>query len=300
MHTGALLHRDHQGAVYALSPSGDGAVLSAGSDGFVLRWHPREPGVALAMARLPAPVLALLPAGHRLYVGTLSGELFMLDLAAKRTVQRLEAHRGGVHALAELDGGRLAVAGADGCLTIWGASDSGLVALRRIPLIDGKLRALAMDAGRTQLAVAASDGTVRVLETDLFNETATWDAHEGGAAAVCFHPAKPVLLSGGKDGHACAWDLHSGRRVLRLPLHGATIYAMAFAPAGDLLATASRDRTAKLWSAADLSAQARLDARQGGHSHSVNALLWLGRTVITSGDDARIILWDTGAGSQNG
>ena len=73
--------------------------------------------------------------------------------------------------------------------------------------------------------------------------------------------------------------------------HEAGIYAVAFSADGTRLATAARDKTAKVWDAGTLDPLVRLDRAAGGHTHSVNALLWLGDTLVTCGDDKRIVAW---------
>jgi WD40 repeat protein len=167
-------------------------------------------------------------------------------------------------------------------------------------LCDTKLRDLALPPDGAWLAVACGDGCVRVLDTDLFNEHATIEAHgtaamagePHGATAVAWHPHKPVLLSGGKDGHLRAWHATDRfRRVQDIAAHKGGIYRIAFDAQGARLATASRDKTAKLWDARSLDPLARLDLRAGGHTHSVNDVLWCGGAWLTCGDDRRVIAW---------
>ena len=79
-------------------------------------------------------------------------------------------------------------------------------------------------------------------------------------------------------------------RAQAFPVHKAGIYAIAFDPSGKC-ATASRDKTAKLWDSATFDPLARLDRLAGGHSHSVNAVCWVGGTLLTGGDDRIIHAW---------
>ncbi len=142
--------------------------------------------------------------------------------------------------------------------------------------------------------MACGGGTVRVLDTTDLNEHHTLDAHEGGALCAAFHPTKPVLLTGGKDGHLRLWHAtEKHRALLAIPAHKAAIYHIAFHGNGMRTATAGRDKSAKLWDATSLDPLARLDRQAGGHGHSVNAVLWVNDTLITAGDDRNIIAWDT-------
>lgn len=226
----------------------------------------------------------------RAMIGRQDGVLHVLDLERRSEEQRITAHRGAVHAIAGLDDRRLATAGADGVLAILERATMELQ--RSIPIADEKLRAIAVAPGGSHLALACGDGTVRVLEAVDLNEIHTFHGHEGGATAVAWHPWRPVLCSGGKDGHLRCWSMQSGTQVLGVPIHRSTVYAIVFNGDGSLMASCSRDRTVKVWDARTFEPVQRLDRSSGGHSHSVNALLWSGGTLLSAGDDRTIVAWD--------
>jgi WD40 repeat protein len=141
--------------------------------------------------------------------------------------------------------------------------------------------------------VAAGDGRVRLLDTTDLNEVHTLDAHEGGALCTAFHPYKPALVTGGKDGHLRVWRTDGDlAQLLAIPAHKAAIYRIAFSPEGTHLASAGRDKMAKLWDAGTMAPMARLDRPAGGHQHSVNALMWCGDALVTAGDDRTLVAWE--------
>lgn len=285
------LHRAEQ-AVYALAGSG-GTVHAAGADGRILTWLGADPSRIRLTAQLPAPVFALALLPHdALAAGTSTGELFLLDLRSRAVTLRLRAHARAIHAIAALPDGRIATAGADGALRIWTIGAAGWSLLRDVPLSDAKLRGMAVSSDGQWLAVACGDGPVRMLDTLLFNESRTFGGHPGGALSVLFHPTKPVLLSGGKDGHLRVWNLkHDQGQLPALPAHRSSIYALAAAPDGTALATASRDKTVKLWDALTMAHRATLDRGGHGHAHSVNAAAWIEAGLFTAGDDRRLLRW---------
>jgi WD40 repeat protein len=285
----------HSGAVYALVP-GDrpGTFLSAGGDGTVVRWDLARPDAGEAVVNVGLPVYSLLhdAAAQRLYIGDGSGDLHRVDLDARREAQLLQVQHKGLHDQLLLPDGRLVCASGDGLLAVY-ATAPALGLERLIPLCEEKVRGLALDPSGSLLAVACGDGTVRVLETVHLNELHTLEAHEGGALCAAFHPGKPVLVTGGKDGHLRTWSTTGAfRPVLAIPAHKAAIYKLAFGPDGRLLATAGRDKHAKLWDADTLDPVMRLDRPAGGHQHSVNTVCWLGRVLLTAGDDRTIVAWN--------
>ena len=81
-----------------------------------------------------------------------------------------------------------------------------------------------------------------------------------------------------------------------IPAHRANIYGIAFNPQGTVCATASRDKSVKLWDAASFEPIDRFELKQGGHTHSVNAVHWCADgTLLSAGDDRTIKAWGASA-----
>ena len=284
----------HKGPVYALAAGPrPGTFLSGSGDGHVVLWERDRPDHGELLVNVGQPVFSLHldVAAERLYIGTDSGSLHVIDLKDSKEIQLLQHQHKGLYAMQPLPHDRLICAGGDGTLAVYQQGER-LAHQRTIPLIDGKLRGFAVNSAGTLVAVACGDGTVRVLDTEHFNELHTLQAHEGGALAVAFHPTKPALVSGGKDGHLRLWHIDEHwREVLALPAHKSGIYRIAFNAEGTVCATASRDKSAKCWAVDTFAPLARLDRTAGGHSHSVNALLWAGDALVTGSDDRTILVW---------
>jgi len=103
----------------------------------------------------------------------------------------------------------------------------------------------------------------------------------------------PYVISGGRDAQLRMRDLTDGHIVQVVSAHNSTINDLAFSPNGHYLATASRDKTVKLWDAESWKLLKVCEVvRDRGHVNSVNCLLWLDdETLITAGDDRRILTW---------
>lgn len=286
----------HRSGIYCLIHSDrPRTFFSAGGDGQVVRWSIDAPDVGELVATVDNAIFSLhFDATHQLlFIGGQDGGLHVIDLAVRREVRAIAAHRRAVHAIRALGSDRLASCCADGVLNVWRTPD--MAPERSIPIIDGKLRAMALSPDGGSLAIACGDGTVRVLETRDLNEVRTIDAHEGGATSLAWHPTKPVLCCGGKDGHLRMWPKATSSPLLSMAAHRSTLYGIAFNLEGTLCATASRDRTVKLWEANTFDPLQRLDRADGGHGHSVNALLWVEDLLVSASDDRTIIGW-----AQNG
>lgn len=301
------LFTGHRGPVYAMiAGRAPGTFLSGSGDGMVVQWDIAQPDSGEVIVNVGQAIfsLCLLQQGQLLYVGTEGGGLHVVDLAARKELHLYDVHRKGIFSIAALPQARLVCAGGDSTLSLWQIGENReLHLLRQFPVVEEKLRDLCLSPDRSSLAVACGDGTVRMMDTELFNEQYTLMAHPTqvdmetdasfiGALALAYHPTKPVLFSAGKDGHVRLWrtDLDHAQ-LSEMPAHKAGIYQIAFSGNGRYLATASRDKSAKVWSADDLSPVARLDRLAGGHTHSVNTVLWMGDSLLTASDDRRIIQW---------
>jgi len=93
------------------------------------------------------------------------------------------------------------------------------------------------------------------------------------------------------------WDLTGPvpRLVQEQPAHWFTINHIAWSPNGRYFATASRDKTVKIWDSATFRLCRVFDpVRNGGHISSVNRLLWLPEALISASDDRTIKIWKLG------
>ncbi|MCB0790568.1 MAG: hypothetical protein H6595_14480 [Flavobacteriales bacterium] len=297
MFTPPLARSGHRSSIYALAPIPGGGFLSGSGDGQVVEWadDPNLPGRVIAEAGQSVYSLHVLSGGRLVLIGTGVGDLVLIDRGQRRALARTTLHHLGVFAIVPWDEEVFLTAGGDGTLGLWTIDGSALRTVRRISLTDAKVRAIAVCREAGRIAVACGDGTVRILEPDGMNELHAIEAHDRGSTAVAWHPNKPVLFSGGKDGHIRTWQYTAGYRAVHAwPAHAGTVYAIAFDPKGPRFATASRDHEVKLWDARTTDPIARSDRRSGGHTHSVNALLWQAGTLLSAGDDKRVLAWSVG------
>lgn len=282
---------DHAAGIYALTT--DGTTLYSGSaDKHVAGWdlHSGRPsGFAVRMQQAVYSVEHL-EEQNMLLVGNAHGGFHVIDLHAKKEVRLLQVHKKGVFDFCALPGGRLAVIGGEGSVSIW--SQSSFELIRQIPLSGNKLRS-AKHLSTGHLSVCDSAGPLHVLDADTLQPVATLKGHERGTNCVAAHPGKPTLISGGRDAHLRVWSTDTFEELLAVPAHNFSIYALAFSPGGQYLATASFDKTVKIWDVQSLNLLARLERPTlDAHRASVNALLWAGdEHLITAGDDKRIIHW---------
>jgi WD40 repeat protein len=109
-----------------------------------------------------------------------------------------------------------------------------------------------------------------------------------------YHPSSSIILTGGRDAILNSFTTENYAVEKSIPAHNYAIYDIKFLGDLNLFATASRDKTFKIWNASHQEFILRVNAENyQGHSHSVNRLLWLqeNQILLSAGDDRKIIAW---------
>jgi WD repeat-containing protein 61 len=290
----------HRQAVYALAEGlAADTFYSAGGDGFVAAWSHANGENLGAVLQTPKPIYALasVPEWDLLVAGQNDGGLHFAHLGEKTLVRSPQLHTQPIFGLAYLPNLQrvVAIAG-DGALSLWhpatGANEGVL------PLSEQPLRALALSPDGQFLAIGGTDAHIYILDAATLRRVHSWPAHSSTVFALAWHPTDPnLLLSVGRDAHLKAWQMPLATCEADIVAHTFAIHHLAFAPAGTHLATASMDKTLKLWNADTLRLVKVVDHRRNAaHTSSVNRLLWLPQQLITCSDDRQVLGWDVNFG----
>jgi WD40 repeat protein len=251
----------------------------------LVRWSPeKQDGVLLA--RIPDNVycLAFDETSATLLVGTRGGELFVLTdiLSATPTVRRFEAHVKGLFKLMVTIDGYIS-SGGDGHIVFW---DKQFRVVGKIQNSPASTRALCYDHEQN-LWAGSSDNAIRIYNRDL-QLLATQNSHANSVFCITAMPGGKVL-SGGRDAQLKLWS-KSEAPEMSISAHLLHIHAIQLSPSERLVATASMDKTVKIWDAWTMDLLKVLDKdKLPFHRSSVNALLWLDEfRMVTAGDDRQI------------
>ena len=283
----------HAAGIYSLDFDGT-YIYSASADKFVARWKIDE-GVQDAFSirfENPAYSLSLFAQQTKLAIGLGNGDLHFFDLNDRKELKFLVQHRKAIFALTENAAlNQLYAADADGNLSVWDTRSLELLAY--LPFDCGKIRRIAVSADGSKIALACQDGRVRILNTENLNQISEFEVHNGGVTSVLFDQLNSnFLFTGGKDAHLKKWNLNTEECIHSIPAHNYAIYDLIALEQGEMIVSASRDKTIKIWNAETLEIIQRLDFKFGGHRHSVNSLNALnGNTFASASDDRKIILW---------
>jgi serine/threonine protein kinase len=268
------------------------------------------------------------PSSETVAMATEDGSVRLWDWKTQSVRATLKAHSGLVwHSRYSPTGDYLATTGDDGSLKIWLKGEvqpqhmfSSTNALRGLAIShdgrliyagsrDGNLYKISLDSaeqpepvkrehsiytvalspdGQT-LAVAGSDKTVYLLDTEKFQTKLELDKHAGSVYGLAFHQEGHRLASVGWDQTIRIWNTDSGELVNEWPGQSDDLWAVAYSPDGTKLATAGQDGSVKLWNAET----GTLLATYLGHGKTVHTVAFnhAGTMLISGGRDGSARIW---------
>ena len=326
----------HNAAVYGLSiGTSPEKIFSGGGEGWIVEWDLRQTNTGKLIATVPDSVFSLYydVKNKTIYAGDKSGGLHSIGTDEAREVTYQKNHKKGIYQIFCV-GQDLLTCGGDGILTRY--PNKNLKTFESVQLSSKSLRSICL-VGENILAVGASDGNIYFLNKNSLELLhTTHNAHTDSVLSLA--STGNFLLSGGKDALLQLWTIDDGQwtmdntsnspnvgRVLNpsnvyeqeedqqtttdieqltsINAHLSAIYAIAFHPhKKNIFATASRDKTIKIWRMNENKNQNKNPIellkvinkiKNGGHLRSVNNLLWNNNgTLISAGDDSTLIVWE--------
>ena len=132
------------------------------------------------------------------------------------------------------------------------------------------------------LAFATVWRGVRLWDVNALSEVPNLPKSDAATGGISFsHDSSTLAYNEDENGAILLWDLAS-HSVSRLPGHESTVTALAFSPVGQRLATATEDKTARLWNMAER--REGLPFTNGNGAFSVLAFSHDGGTLAMSGE----------------
>lgn len=287
-----------EGSVYTLEKSAQKHVVYSGSnDQLIVAWNLSTMKPEKAVASLPNRSYALkfLNEYNLLVAGNYTGGLHVIDLNEAKESRLLQLHTKTIFNLQwDARQNRLISLSADGSYAVWSLPDFQLI--HHETLTHLKVRSAAFRLDKPEMVIGCGDGSIRVIHTESFEELAKLEGHDKDFSvnALAYSKDGKQLISGSRDARLGFWDLSNGYELVhKIPAHNYAIYSIVYHPTLPIYATGSMDKMIRIWEEGKLRPTKTIDLKTGGHTNSVNKLLWsdYNNYLISTGDDRSIKVW---------
>ncbi len=166
------------------------------------------------------------------------------------------------------------------------------------------VNSVAFNSQGNLLASGSYDQSVKLWHVSTYQCVKTWQGYSNQSLSVTFSPDGQTLVSGGQDQKVRLWDIKTGQVIKTLHDHTNWVLSVAFSPitpnsiikgrGGGILASASGDKTIKLWNINT----GKVIRTLWGHEAVVRSIAFTadGQILASGSEDGTIRLWEVNRG----
>jgi DNA-binding beta-propeller fold protein YncE len=237
-----------QGHAAPFSPDGKMIAGGAQTGNNVVLWDVATHRVLQTLSGHADKVqsVAFSPDGKLLASGGNDHVVFLWDLGGAQPGRKLVGHSDEVISVAVSSGGKwIASASFDQTVTVWDvASGQPVQTIRGASIMD----AAVFSADDGLLATAGGDSNVTLWDTRTWQPVGIIPGNGQPVMTIAFSPTDGRLIaSGSYDNEVRVWNTMTTALVRTFSGHTGAVWAVGFSPDGKSLASASADKTVKIW-----------------------------------------------------
>ena len=293
---------ERQQSVLSVAVTPNGAyVISGLDDGTIGIWDAAsgvEPSPRLQGHLGAIRSVACSPDSTRIASGSDDSTIRLWDLKSTTKVADLNGHKLGVTSVCfspTMCEGVLLLSGSrDRTIRLWNVSSSLSVDSYVVDRFTSSIIAVAFSPDGQRIISGATDGTIRVRDTDSSSEILCLSFKQTSIQSVAFSPNGQWIVSGSHDGAIGIWNAELGAQYCQ-PLKShercRPIRSLAFFPDGKRIISGAGNGTIRVWDF-ERGKEDRLPLRE--HLRSVEAVVVSndGRRIISGSKDHSIRIWD--------
>lgn len=279
----------HKDSIYCLT-NGRTAneFFSVAGDGFVIQWDLNDTTKGRMLARVTNSIYCCHfdSSAKLLYVMQNFEGLHIIDIESRKEIKTIKLSAVSFFSITS-DDNHIYVGSEIGEIYKISKTD---YSFQRFIVSSKSVRSIEIEID--SLICGLSDHSIKIFDTESLALSKNIDAHD--KSVFCVKKHKNSLISVARDAHIKIFDAESYELINDIPAHIYPINTIEVHPEGHFFATGSMDKTVKLW---DINSHKLLkvidNARNGGHTSSVNCLLWTSHKnqLISCSDDRKIIIW---------
>ncbi len=283
----------HKGAVYTLAALTDTDFVSAGSDGYIIRWFldGDSHGEAIAQVHTQVFTSRYIHSLQLLLLGAMDGHLYVIELVKGKCIRNIDLKCGFVFCI-EYDDDKIFVGTQSGALYIFSTE---FEVLQMVNVADAALRSFSLVQQSNRLFIASSDKHVYALHTSSCKIISKWLAATHSVFSLAYSHKDETLYGGSRDARLYTYTFEEqGVNVKNIAAHMFTINDLCIDEDRQLLFSASRDKTIRIWEMPGLRLLKSIDQKFDAHRNSVNKLLYFPKRnlLISASDDRAVIGWN--------
>lgn len=288
--------KGHSGAIYSMATSNEADTFYTSSgDCYIAGWNWEKQQQQNFSAKLNAAVYTIefVPELNWLIGGTAAGTVNVIDLNTNKEIRVLQTGKEAIYKVFACIPYQLLFIGTGaGNFFVYNLPD--LKHLTTLNFGAGKIRSIEFPGHKHELWVTTGLNRIVVLELPSLTLKAEISTNQDAINIIKFDEQNSRVLAGSRNAHIAYIDLNSYMEQKQIPAHNFAIYDIAFNKELSVYATASRDKSFKLWSIDTDEVLVRVNKESSdGHTNSVNKVLWLNTTTIASGSDDRTVkIWN--------
>jgi WD40 repeat protein len=304
-----LIHKfiGHTNWIWSIAFSPDGQILATASQDTTVRLWEVATGRVIHILQVDnyhVVSLCFDPAGQLLATGHGNGEMRLWDVLTGSLISSQTAHLNQIFSVKFSPDGRLLATGSDDrTVKIWDVTrrSSGMSLQRTLTTHHQRVWSVRFSPDGKLLATGSSDGTVQLWDIATWAVIDTFPVYANWLFSIGFSPNSQMLAIPNSQNQVNIWAMSrvggTEPRVAIATLHGhqALVSALQFSPDGKLLATASADRSIRLW---DTRTWQELYLWQG-YNNWVSAVTFspAGTQIVSGTQDGIVRRWDVQTGN---